>query len=86
MCNPGKQELRAGTVLRVLKKSVLEDCVENGVTHANLLEEISLISNAVGNKLLEAMAKDKTCRKLLTNVTERRLGNYISIQIRTFGN
>lgn len=58
----------------MLKKSVLEDCMENGVTHANLLEEISLISNAVGNKLLEAMAKDKTCRKLLTVSLKEGLG------------
>jgi len=47
---------------------------------------ISLVSNTVGRKLLEAMAKDKTLLKAVNTVTERRLGNYISIQIRAFCN
>lgn len=86
LCKPGKEALRAGTVLRVFEVSVLEDYVKNSITHTNLLEEISLISNAVGNKLLAATAKDKTLQKAVNTVTERRLGNYISIQIRAFCN
>lgn len=60
--------------------------MENSITHANLLEEISLISNTGGNKLLEAMAKDKALQKAVNTVTERRFGNYKSIQIRAFCN
>lgn len=86
MCKPGKHQLRAGTLLRPFDESVHGDGLQNHVTHANLLEELSLISDTIGNTFLEAMAKDKTLQQVINTVTERRLGNYISIQITAFCN
>lgn len=60
-CKPGTEELRAGSVL-----GVFECCVESCTGQANLVREISLLSNIMGNHFCKPWQQSRHCRKLLT--------------------
>lgn len=64
-CKPGTEELRAGSVL-----GVFECCVESCTGQANLVREISLLSNIMGNQLLQAMAAEQALQEAAHSATE----------------